>query len=233
MSHAWLQSLPESFACVAIETSTPVSSIAACRAGQVAQAEYGSPGRESRHVYSCVRDVLREVGASLEALDCVAFGCGPGGFTGLRVGAAVAQALAYGAGLPVCRVSSLATLAAAAMRLHRVECVAACVDARMGEAYVGVYRNRGDGLEAEVPDCLVAPDEFRLPLSRAAFAAGPGWAAYPRMAAAHAPALTATDSEVMPTAEVLLALAAREYRAGNIVPPHEAVPNYVRDRVTS
>ncbi len=199
----------------------------------MAEAEYGAPGRESRLVYACVRDVLREVGASLEALDCIAFGCGPGGFTGLRVGAAVAQALAYGAGLPVCRVSSLATLAAGAMRRHAVRCVAASVDARMGEAYVGVYRDRGDGLQVECADCLVAPNEFLLPLSGEVFAAGPGWAAFPGLAAAHASRLSGTDSAVMPTAQVLLALAAREYRAGHTVAPDEAVPNYVRDRVTS
>lgn len=233
MSPAWLGSPPESFGCLAIETSTRVSSIAACHGGRVAEAEYGAPGRESRLVYACVRDVLREVGASLQALDCVAFGCGPGGFTGLRVGAAVAQALAYGAGLPVCRVSSLATLAAGAMRRHEVGCVAACVDARMGEAYLGVYRDTGDGLRAERADCLVAPDEFLLPPSGELFAAGPGWAAFPGLAAAHASTLTGTDSDVVPTAQVLLALAAREYPAGRTVPPHEAVPNYVRDRVTS
>ena len=224
---------PADFACLAIETSTHTSSIAGCSGGRVALAEYGSPGDQSRQVYACVRDVLREVAADLQALDCIAFGCGPGGFTGLRVGAAVVQSLAFGADLPVCRVSSLALLAFGAMRRHGVRNVAACVDARMGEAYVGLYRLDGDGLLVEQADRLVAPDESLGRDAGGWFAAGPGWAAYPQLAAANADWLDGSDVDALPSAETLLELASRELRAGRTVAPHEAVPNYVRDNVTS
>ena len=225
--------VPPDFACVAVETSSPISTIAACADGRVATAEYGAPGEQSRQVYACVNDVLREVGRELAALDCIAFGCGPGGFTGLRVGAAVAQALAFGVELPVCRVSSLGALAAAAMRVHGVSRVAACVDARMGEAYIGVYRRAGDGLVAEVADCLIAPDDFVLPVAGGLFAAGGGWEAFPALASRNAARLDGMDAGIRPAAEAVLGLAADAYRAGRTVAPHAAIPNYVRDRVTS
>ncbi|MFQ5635169.1 MAG: tRNA (adenosine(37)-N6)-threonylcarbamoyltransferase complex dimerization subunit type 1 TsaB, partial [Gammaproteobacteria bacterium] len=101
------QNPPADFRCLAIETSSAVGSIAACADGRLAQRSYGPPGPESRQVYRYVREVLSATDVGLEELDCIAFGQGPGGFTGLRVGAAVVQALAYGNGLPVCRVSSL------------------------------------------------------------------------------------------------------------------------------
>lgn len=225
------------FACLAIETSTQVSSIAACAGGRVARAEYGAPGEQSRQVYACVRDVLREIGAQLGDLDCVAFGCGPGGFTGLRVGAAVAQALSFGAALPVCRVSSLAVLAFGAMREHDAKRVAACVDARMGEAYLGVWRHGPGGLVAELDDRLVRPGEFRLTevgiAERGLFAAGPGWAVHESLLSVSESRLSGVDIAAAPQAERLLSLAEAGFRAGRTVAPHQAVPNYVRDKVTS
>jgi tRNA threonylcarbamoyladenosine biosynthesis protein TsaB len=225
--------LPDDFACLAVEASSPVSSIAACAGGRVACSEYGSPGEQSRQVYACVSDVLREVGLGLQELDCIAFGRGPGGFTGLRVGAAVAQALAFGAGLPVCRISSLAALALAAMREHGVEHVAACIDARMGEAYIGIYRRDGDRVVAELEDQLVTPATYTLPGEGKLFAAGGGWDAYPELAATNAAHLEGQDISLIPAADALLSLAVASYRDGQMVAPHEAVPNYVRDRVTS
>lgn len=233
MSAAKFASVPDDFRCLAIETSSAISSVAACGSGLVTSGEYGSPGEQSRQVYSCVRDVMRDAGVGLGDLDCIAFGCGPGGFTGLRVGAAVAQSLAYGAGLPVCRISSLAVLAAAAMRARDVTCVAACVDARMGEAYLGVYSRDGTTLRADVPDRLVSPDEFVLDANCRAFAAGGGWSAYPQLYAANEDRLIETDTALVPGAVALLGLAAQEFGAGRAVAPHEAVPNYVRDKVTS
>ncbi|MFW2403471.1 MAG: tRNA (adenosine(37)-N6)-threonylcarbamoyltransferase complex dimerization subunit type 1 TsaB [Gammaproteobacteria bacterium] len=229
------QSLPKEFRCLAIETSSAVSSIAACAGGRVARAEYGSPGEQSRQVYSCVRDVLRDVSLELGDLDCIAFGAGPGGFTGLRVGASVAQSLAFGQGLRVCSISSLAVLAAGAMRRHGAPTIAACVDARMGEAYLGVYRSDGGRLAAELDDRLVDPANFALPFNQgdSLFAVGGGWSAYPELLEANASLVSASETEAVPDAVELLILAASEFAADRTVAPHEAVPNYVRNDVTS
>lgn len=229
------EAIPEDFRCLAIETSSAVSSIAACSNGRIARSEYGSPGEQSRQVYICVRDVLRDIGLELSDLDCVAFGAGPGGFTGLRVGAAVAQSLAFGNGLQVCRVSSLAVLAAGVIRDNGPCVVAACVDARMNEAYLGLYGAESGGLACRFADRLVDPEAFRLPakIGGSLFAAGGGWSAYPALYDANAGFMAASDMRAIPDATALLVLAALEFQAGRAVAPHEAVPNYVRDNVTS
>ena len=222
------------FSCLAIETSQPTCSIAGTAGGRMAIREYAAPGEQSRRVYECIREVLAELGQTLAELDCIAFGCGPGGFTGLRVGAAVAQSLAYGADLPVCRISSLAVLAAGAMRESGAAVVAACLDARMGEAYLGIYGSEtGTGLRTLLADRLVEPASFRFPDGIVALAAGGGWVAFPEMLERNARSITGSDSARLPGAEALLALAAIEFRAGRVVSPEAALPNYVRDKVTS
>ncbi|MDP6675357.1 MAG: tRNA (adenosine(37)-N6)-threonylcarbamoyltransferase complex dimerization subunit type 1 TsaB, partial [Gammaproteobacteria bacterium] len=117
------QDAQKAFTCLAIELAAGVGSVAACIGTQTTSREYPVPSMQSREIYSGVREVLDDLGLELAALDCIAFGCGPGAFTGLRVAAAAAQALAYGAGIPVARVSSLASLAAGAARRHSVDCV--------------------------------------------------------------------------------------------------------------
>lgn len=232
MVGAALPAVADGFRCLAIETSSSVSGIAVCGGGRIITAEYGSPGEQSRQVYACVRDVLRDAGLALAELDCIAFGCGPGGFTGLRVGAAVAQGLAFGAGLRVCRVSSLAALAAAAVARHGVATVAACVDARMGEAYFGQYRAVDGRLVNLVADRLIDPSAWCL-REDGVLAAGAGWAVHPALVDANASRLIGVDVDLAPTAEALLALAAADFADGRTVRPCDAVPNYVRDKVTS
>ncbi|TDJ47185.1 MAG: tRNA (adenosine(37)-N6)-threonylcarbamoyltransferase complex dimerization subunit type 1 TsaB [Gammaproteobacteria bacterium] len=224
----------DGFSCLAIETSQPGCSVAATAGGRVATRDFAAPGEQSRRVYECVREVLDELGQTLAALNCIAFGCGPGGFTGLRIGAAVSQSLAYGAGLPVCRISSLAVLAAGAVRESGADVVAACLDARMGEAYVGIYaRDVDTGLRMLLADRLVAPASFVLPDGIVALAAGGGWAVFPELLENNAGAVIDTDTARLPGAGALLELAAIEFRAGRVVSPEEALPNYIRDKVTS
>jgi len=226
------------FTCLAIELATGVGSVAACAGARTSSCEYPSDSMQSRDIYGGVHDVLEELGLELNALHCVAFGCGPGAFTGLRVAAAVAQALAYGACLPVVRVSSLAALAIAARRRHGADCIVPCFDARMGEAYLAVYNGvaSGDaapgGLHQAVPDCLIDPGQFRLSADLAFFAVGPGWSAYPELAANHAAQIIGSDHALVPSAVDVLALAAGEYRQGRTIPAVQALPNYIRDKVT-
>ena len=221
------------FACLAIEMSTSISSIAVRVGTQVSSREYAGHPMQSRDIYTGVREVLVELNAEPEALDCIAFGCGPGAFTGLRVAAAVAQALAYGAGKPVARISSLAALAAGAARRHQVDCIAPCLDARMGEAYLAVYSGglSGDWHEV-VPDCLVDPEQVRLPAELQFLAAGPGWSAYPNLVDNHAAQISATNFSLVPSAVDILDLAARQYHANQTVAAADALPNYIRNKVT-
>jgi tRNA threonylcarbamoyladenosine biosynthesis protein TsaB len=222
-----------SFACLAIEMSTSISSIAVRVGTRVSSREYGGHPMQSRDIYTGVREVLDELSTEPEALDCIAFGCGPGAFTGLRVAAAVAQALAYGVGIPVARISSLAALAAGAARRYQVDCVAPCLDARMGEAYLAVYSGGLSGhWHAVVPDSLVDPEQTRLPAELQFFAAGPGWSACPNLVENHPTQISAEDFSLVPSAVDILDLAAEPYHANQTVAAIDALPNYIRNKVT-
>ena len=224
---------PQNFSCLAIESAAGAGSVAACTGARTAVREYDGGPMQSRDIYAVVRDVLDELELALADLNCIAFGCGPGAFTGLRVAAAVSQALAYGIGIPVARISSLAALAAGAARRHGVDCVAPCFDARMSEAYLAVYSGcRSGEPRAVVPDCLVGPERFRLPPELSFFAAGPGWSACPDLMDNHAAQIVGADFRLVPSAADLLALAAGQYRNGLTVAATDAVPNYIRDKVT-
>jgi len=224
---------PDSFACLAVESATGNGSIAACVGGRTALREYAGHPMQSRDIYAGVHEVLDELAIELANLDCMAFGCGPGAFTGLRVTAAVTQALAYGAGLPVARISSLAALAAGAARMHGVDCIAPCFDARMGEAYLAVYSGSvPDKLLTTIPDTLVGPEKFRLPDDLSFFAAGPGWSACPDLVDNHATQFVGSDFVLVPSAVDILALAAVQFRDGLTVAAADALPNYIRNQVT-
>jgi tRNA threonylcarbamoyladenosine biosynthesis protein TsaB len=222
-----------SFACLAVESATGSGSIAACVGGTTALREYAGHPMQSRDIYAGIREVLDELAIELTDLDCIAQGCGPGAFTGLRITAAVAQALAYGADLSVARISSLGVLAAGAARPPGVDCIAPCFDARMGEAYLAVYSGGLTGeMQNTIPDALVEPGGFRLPAELSFFAAGPGWSACPDLVDNHAAQIAGSDFELVPSAADMLALAAVQFRDGLTVAAAEALPNYIRDRVT-
>ena len=217
------------FNCIAIETSTQQGSVAASYAGRQELRHLAEGQASSRQIYQLLREMLEDMNVAVADFSCIAFGCGPGSFTGVRVAASAAQALAYAANLPVCRVSSLAALAVPV--LDTTKRVVACLDARMGEAYTGIYRRDESGLvHNELADRLVNPQDYRLAeVAPDAVAAGTGWREWGDM-------LEGFNGEVhvecRPVASEVLQLAARMYADGQTVAPAEALPNYVRNTVT-
>lgn len=181
-------------------------------------------------MYVWIESVLAAARCARADVQAVAFGAGPGSFTGLRVAAAVAQALGYSLGIPVLRVSTLAALAAAALRESGAREAVVAMDARMGEVYVGHYRcAAGDLLQRVVPDCLVAVAAGPLTLPPGAIAAGSGFAVAPGLLAGwHGPVLP----ELLPAATDLLELTAQGPGLVERVSPSAAVPAYLRERVT-
>lgn len=219
------------FRCLAIENAAGRGSIALGGAEDCIERALPAAAQGSRPVFLTIEALLAEAGWRLATLDCIGFGCGPGAFTGLRVAAAVTQALAYGAGLPVCRVSSLATLAAGALRLGVAGPIAACLDARMGEVYAACYAAETGGLSLLAPEQVLSPARFDLP-GRARYAAvGPGWAACPELERRLAARLSEVRPELLPAARDLLPLAAQAWREGRLLTAADALPNYLRDKV--
>ena len=220
---------------LAIDTSTEACSAALATDDSIIERFELAPRRHAELVLPMVEEVLAEAGATLSDLDGVAFGRGPGAFTGVRIAAGVIQGIAYGTGLRVARVSSLAAMAQQTLRELGHYQVIALLDARIGEVYCGIFRAGTDDLMQPVGEEQVCgPGEVPLPPKRGWFGVGTGWAAYPqalqdrlgeRLAGMHA--------ECYPHAADVARLARASFASGDTVEAAQALPVYLRDRVTA
>jgi len=218
---------------LALDTSGARCSVALLLDGELAELDMPAERLQAEHVLPMVGQLLTQAGLGLRSLDAIAFGRGPGAFTGLRVAASVAQGLAYGAGLPVVPVSDLAALAAAAARLHKVERILACLDARMHEVYWAAYEMKQGCVVPLNAEALAPPAEVTPPSGGPWFGAGPGWGAYAEALEARVPALTGTDPMLLPAAGDVARLAEKAFQVGQAVAPELALPVYLRDKVAS
>ncbi len=217
---------------LALDTATHRCSVALMAGEEVHELSADAPRVQAETLLPMVEQLLGRAGLSLTSLDAVAFGRGPGAFTGLRVAAAVAQGLAFGAGLPVLPISDLAALAAAAVRLHGARQVLACMDARMQEVYWCAYGAEGEVLRPLTAESLSPPDGVKTPQGGSWFGAGSGWEAYPALAGRF-PDLIGRDASLLPAAGDILRLAAGAFGRGEAVAPERAQPVYLRDNVAS
>jgi tRNA threonylcarbamoyladenosine biosynthesis protein TsaB len=214
---------------LALETSADACSAALWVDGEVAGRYEEAPRRHVELILPMVQELLAEGGIAMSALDAVAFGAGPGSFTGVRIAVSAAQGFGLAAGLPLVPVSSLAALAARALA-GEARRVYVAQDARMGEVYAGAYERDGPGeggggLRMLVPDSLLAPERVRP--EGAWWLAGGGWERYPEMGGAES-----TDTGLrFPRAHEVAALAAPRVAAGETVAPREAEPVYLRRTV--
>ncbi len=220
---------------LAIDTATEACS-AALAVGDTVLARYEEPGRgHAERILPMVDEILAEAGVPLTALDAIAFGRGPGAFTGVRIAAAVAQGLALGAGLPVVPVSSLAALAERAVSEGTSDAALICIDARMSEVYWCCYRaTPSQGLEALGEERVSAPAAVNL--SRVAdgerwLGAGTGFAAYPQIASRLGIEAGRVMSKLLPRAHEIARFAQREVAAGRTLDAAAAIPVYLRDKV--
>ena len=187
---------------------------------------------QSEQLLPMVDAVLAEAGVTLSSLDAIAFGRGPGAFTGVRLAASVAQGLAYGAGLGVVPVSDLAAVAQRAMELAAgADSVLVVNDARMREVYWGRFAT-GAQIRLEGGEHVTSPDAVALPDATASWiAAGRGLRAAPGLADRCREGGATLLADLLPRASEVLALARPVIAAGGALDPAQAVPVYVRDHV--
>lgn len=216
---------------LALDTAANACSVALQAGERVIERIETQPRRHAAALLPMAADCLAEAGLALRDLDAVAFGRGPGSFTGLRIAASVAQGIAYGAGLPVAPVSNLAAVAVTAWRRHGWRQVLAAFDARMDELYAAAYRVDAAGLPALVgAEQLVAPGALAPPAGAGAwFGAGSGFAAWDELAARLG--LAGCDPLLEPLARDLLGPAAAAVASGATVSAAQALPVYLREQV--
>ena len=180
--------------------------------------------RHSELLLPMVGSLLAEAGLALSDLDGLAYGKGPGSFTGLRIGCGAAQGLALGADIPVAGVVTLEAVAHAA----GADQVLACIDARMREVYAAAYRRSKDELVEVAAPAVIKPDALELPDAGVWLGCGTGFAAYPELLADR---LSEVRPDVFPHARDIGQLAMPVFAAGRGAVPDAAEHMYVRDRV--
>jgi tRNA threonylcarbamoyladenosine biosynthesis protein TsaB len=214
---------------LAIETSSELASCALLNGETVIARESSGVRTHSQSVLPMVQELLLEGGIALADCDAVAFGAGPGSFTGVRTACGVAQGLAFGAGLPVVPLVTLEAMAEACRARTGATEVLAVLDARMGEVYWAQYRYDGEWLAVAEPALASPQDVAPIPVAGLA-ACGNGFAAYPEAFAGKDFAQGAL-ADIMPHARELALLAVPALAAGQAVPADRAQPLYLRNKV--
>ncbi len=214
-----------------IETSGTIGSVALQTATGVLLREIATPREQTEQILRLVDELLAGAGITLDALDGIAFGRGPGSFTGLRVSTAVAQGLSAGTGVPVLPVSSLLCVAERAWREWGCERCLVCIDAHMGEVYWAESVCRDGLVQIVGSERLGAPAEV-APLGGEDWAAvGSGFAAYGPKQELTAPLAAAGRvlATLQPSAQDLFPQAARDLAMGRGVDAVAALPVYLRE----
>jgi tRNA threonylcarbamoyladenosine biosynthesis protein TsaB len=213
---------------LSIETSTEYCSVALWQDGALSQRCELVGQKHSEVLMAMVDAVLKDAGVKIKQVDGIAFGKGPGSFTGVRIACGVAQGLALGTGVKVVGVCTLQALAEASGK----EKVIAALDARMSELYLAAYEKRNGAWVTVIEPCLCKPDEAPQLPGEGWFGAGSGFAVNEAaLAARYGKQLAGTDTQAMPQAAAVVQLAALEFAKGNAVDAAQALPLYLRDKV--
>lgn len=215
---------------LAFETSTEACSVAVWRNGEVFERFEVAPRRHAELALPWADALLAEAGVARAQLDAVAVGRGPGAFTGVRLGIALAQGIALALDLPVAPVS---TLAALAMQAPAPGPVLAAIDARMGEVYAAAFEFDGRGVRALGPERVCAPDAFEMPGDGGGWqGVGTGFAAADGALRERLGArLASVDARALPRAGDVARLAVQASGRGELVAPERVEPAYLRDNV--
>lgn len=219
---------------LAFDTSTEACSVALDVDEQVSERFEVAPREHGRLLLPMIHALLAEAGLDLSNLDAIAFGRGPGAFTGVRVAVATAQGLALGAGVPLIPVSTLASLAQGTAERRGQRFVFAAIDARMGEVYAGAFEcpESGYAVTALVDEQVCAPEAVNAPAGHAWYGAGSGWARYGEILSGRLGLRAdAWDGQALPHARDMLITARAAYAEGRLCGPEQAQPVYLRQNI--
>lgn len=208
----------------AIETSTEWCSVAVWRDGELAALERRTGNRHSELALPMLQTLMKNQGLDFSGLEGLAFGAGPGSFTGLRIACALAQGLAFARDLPVIGISTLEALAQESGAAR----VVACIDARMREVYYAALEKRAGRWHEVIPAQCVPPRSAPPPPGRGWVGCGSGFEVYREQMKGK---VEVARREIHPTAVAVAELAAPRLAAGEGVDAAQAAPVYLRDKV--
>ena len=214
---------------LALDTSTQWLSVALFDGSEALALRERAGSAASERVLPAIGELLARAETSLERVDGIAYGAGPGSFTGVRIACGVAQGLGFATGRPLFAVPTLEAIAQSAWRAHGLERIVACLDARMHEVYVAAYVRNDNGWTSVRAPAVCKPDALEAFYDDRWFGAGDGFAAYPSLAASLR--LHACDADIIPDARAVAECAWPRVVAGEGVAAEDAEPLYVRHRV--
>lgn len=221
---------------LAIETATEACSVALYREGQFSERHEITPRQHSQRLFSMLRELLPAGDLRDQGIDAIAYGAGPGSFTGLRIAASAVQGLAYSAGIPAIAISTLACQAQTALRLANVPAeasVLSVLDARINEIYCAVYGFQ-DSLAVQLnAPVACAPAQLDPAVGETELhAVGSGCHFLDDFPREIRQRLASVHPELLPTARDLVPLALEQVQRGNIQQPMQVQPVYVRDEIS-
>ena len=217
---------------LAIDTSTDFCSIAASHGESLFSRHEPAGQRQAEMILGMVDAVLAEAGLEIAQIEGIAYGAGPGSFTGLRIAAGVTQGLALARRVGVVGVGTLLALAEEAAGEAAGERIISCLDAHRGEVYHAAYRRAGAGWKEVSAPGLYKPEAVPVMSGGDWMGCGDGFAAYrERLAARLGGCVSAVRSGTGPTARAVLRLAMPRFAAGEAMDAAQAVPVYLRDKV--
>jgi len=213
---------------LALDTSTEYCSVALWQDGAVMERCELVGQKHSEMLIAMLDALLDEAGVKLAQLDGIAFGKGPGSFTGVRIACGAVQGMSFGANLRVAGICTLEALAEASGKSR----VIAALDARMGEIYHAAYEKRGDVWMTVSEPCLCKPEVAPSVPGEKWFGVGSGFATHgAALQARYAGQLMGVDGVAVPQAAAIAALGAAQFALGRGVDAAEALPLYLRDKV--
>ncbi len=218
---------------LAIETSTDACSAALLVDDVILERYQLAPQQHTQLILPMVKSLLAEADLKLSQLDAIAFGCGPGSFTGVRIATSITQGLAFGANLPVIPVSSLQALAQRTYDELKTPKILAGFDARMNEVYWGVYELDDDIMTAVSKDILIKPDAIEPPEGEGWVGVGDAWEKYEQILQSVLK-LRFTDriTGKYPSAGAVAKIAVRDWLQQKVLAPDEVLPLYLRTEKT-
>jgi tRNA threonylcarbamoyladenosine biosynthesis protein TsaB len=217
---------------LAVETATQACSAALYIEGQIQQRFEIAPQQHTKLILPMIDELMNEAGLKPQQLDGLAFGCGPGSFTGVRIATGIIQGIAFGADLPVIPVSTLAALAQDFFNQHSEDLVFTAMDARMGEIFWGVYERNSDGFAQLVGEEAVTSASAIVFPQRKGVGIGSAWAVYEaQLRGRLGELLQGFESGNLPQAAAIAQLGVLGLHANQGVAAEYAMPVYLRDKV--
>lgn len=217
---------------LAVETSTEACSAALYLDGHIEERFEIVPRKHTVRIIPMIDELMVEAGLKPQQLDGIAFSCGPGSFTGVRIATGITHGIAFGADLPVVPVSTLAAMAQDFFNDNPEDIAFTAMDARMGEIFWGVYQKDSQGHAELVNEEAVTPATAIQFPQLSGVGIGSGFKVYlPQLTEALGPLLQRHESDRLPRAAAIAQLGALALASNQGLPVEQAMPVYLRDKV--